>query len=656
MKVRLIAFSILFLFWRQTIAQDLRLQLEKVSKADLLLKDCPFEKGVGAMNLVKTAKITFGYNNLTDVPRIETEYIVRIKIFNSLGFTAANIKIPYVANSRYSNIKDLEAYIYSINAAGNITKTKVAKKDIYTGKSGEKESFSYISFTFPDLSPGAVIEYKYTRVDKNSRFLVPWFFQDLLPTAFSKVTAIVPTYLNMDYYVLAGDSVERYTFYRQYEGGLYNEDTHSYAMHNIRAFKEEPLMTSVKDNLERVEFSLSIRTWFSANGGSPAEKMRFLNYHLLNSHYVGWQFDWPLPKTVHFTDSVSHLSKAADKVAAIYNYVKANVTWNGEQTFFCSDSISGCLNAKSGNSADMNILLLNLLRKAGVNCLPVLVSTRENGSPDINFGSISQFNGIDILVIDSAYRYILDCTQKELSYKMPPFNVLNSYGYIVDNAKMGWLLLMNRNLLMKKEIDLHAEMNSSGLVKGTATFLFIDFAKTEALKELKEDNEKKAGDKNDELDNTPSLVIDSSRMEPSDDRQDTLTQKIAFHFTPSSSDKFYFLNPFIFSFFNKNPFIENERFSDVNFGSNQSISVQAHIKIPPDFSLETIPDNIYLKKNDSTISFERKIYTENNYLIIKNILVIRQAVFIKEDYPDLKLFFDKFYGLLNQQIVLKRKD
>ena len=656
MKARFINFFILTVLLQDVVAQDPGLEFGKISMAELMMKDCAFENGAGAMNLSNTAKITFAYNGLTDVFRTETEYIVRIKIFNSRGFPAANVKIPYVAKSRYSDIKDLEAYIYSLDAAGKIIKTRVPKKDIFTGKSGEKESFSYISFTFPDLLPGAVIEYKYTRVNKNSHFVEPWFFQDLIPTAFSKVTAVVPTYLNMDYYVLAADSVEKYAFYRVYEGGSYNENTHAYTMRNIHSFRTEPLMTSIKDNLERVEFSLSPAWMFNGYNTSPLEKMKSFNYDLLKFWYFGRQFNWLLPTTVKFTDSISHLHFLADKIAAVYNYVKRNITWKDEQTFFCNDSIAGCLNAKSGNSAEMNILLLNLLRKAGVDCLPVLISTRENGSPDINLGSISQFNGVDVLVTDNSYRYILDCTQKELSYRMPPLNVLNSYGYIVDDDKMGWLLLMNRELLMKKEIDVYGEMDSTGQVKGSAKSFFIGFAKTEALDAFKEDNRQKEKEKNDVLDNTPNLIIDSSRLEPSDDRQDTLIQKIAFHFTTSSSDKFYFLNPFIFSFFNKNPFVANERFSDINFGSNQSVLVQARIKIPPNFSVETIPDNIYLKKSDSTISFERKMHVENNYLVIKNILIIRNAIFIKEDYADLKLFFDKFYGLLNQQIVFKTKE
>ena len=67
------------------------------------------------------------------------------------------------------------------------------------------------------------------------------------------------------------------------------------------------------------------------------------------------------------------------------------------QTFYAGD-IADAWNERSGNSADINLIILNLLRKAGIPCSPILVSTRNNGQVDEKFLSLSQFNGIDVLV------------------------------------------------------------------------------------------------------------------------------------------------------------------------------------------------------------------------------------------------------------------
>jgi hypothetical protein len=70
--------------------------------------------------------------------------------------------------------------------------------------------------------------------------------------------------------------------------------------------------------------------------------------------------------------------------------------------------------------------------------------------------------------------------------------------------------------------------------------------------------------------------------------------------------------------------------------------------------VESLPGNVALYKNDSTICFERKLSVEDRYLVISNSLTIRNAIYIKEDYAMLKAFFDKFYALTNEQVVLKK--
>ena len=45
------------------------------------------------------------------------------------------------------------------------------------------------------------------------------------------------------------------------------------------------------------------------------------------------------------------------------------------------------------------------------------------------------------------------------------------------------------------------------------------------------------------------------------------------------------------------------RYSDVDFGCNQSLSTRLRIKLPENFSVESLPQDVTLYKNDSTIYF-----------------------------------------------------
>ncbi|HMH21794.1 MAG TPA: DUF3857 domain-containing protein [Puia sp.] len=636
-------------------AQEKSPEFGRVDAGDLILKECSFEKSAGAMNLIKTAKISFEVNFNTEVPIVTTEYWVRIKIFSRRGFSAANIQIPYASKSRSSKIKDVEAFIYSLDGEGKVVREKVGKNEIFNEKSNAKRSLNYLAFTFPDLKEGCVIEYRYTRTDKNSIGIKPWFFQDETPTAWSRVTSVVPAYVVMTYHIVPSDRVERDSSYKKYYRSIYNEETRSFTMRNIHSFREEPLMTSLKDNLQRIEFSLAPLSYFNSLYSSSAAKWEHYNFLLLREKFFGLQFDRPIEGTGPFIDSAIKLNSTEDKIAAVYKYVKRNVEWNEEQTFYC-DSLEACWRNKSGSNAEINLLFLNLLRKSGVKCYPILISTRDNGNPDTDLPSMSQFNGVDVLAMDGKTIYPIDCTQKQLSFKTPPLNVLNSNGYVVDKEKFGWIFITDPRILMKTEVAVQAVMDSAGIIRGTTKLSFIGFAKSETLAEIRKRKDKPNNGSSQVQDNMPDLAIDSSVMEPSEDDNDTLVQKIGFHFAPSNTDKFYFLNPFLFADFSKNPFIDTLRFSDIDFGCNQSSDVQLRIKIPANLSVESLPGNVALYKQDSSILFERKIFMDNGYLTIHNFFILKNAVFIKEDYHDLKAFFDKFYGLFNEEILLKKKN
>ncbi len=59
---------------------------------------------------------------------------------------------------------------------------------------------------------------------------------------------------------------------------------------------------------------------------------------------------------------------------------------------------------------------------------------------------------------------------------------------------------------------------------------------------------------------------------------------------------------------------------------------------------------------DSSVMFKRVIYAAGNQLLIRNTFTVNRALFVKEEYKGLKSFFEKVYALINEQVVLKRKE
>jgi hypothetical protein len=632
-------------------AQDLP-DFGKIDMADMQLKECPFDKSANAMNLIKTEKVTFSVDAYTGDPKTVTEYRVRIKIFDESGFSNASISIPYIGNSRVTKINDIEGVIFNVDESGNIITQKLEKDQVFREKAKGKTSHNIVRFTFPGLKKGSVIEYRYSKTTKNGFGIAPWFFQEELPSRFTKCSINFPSSIyEMKLHFVASRPIEKDSAENIFSNRFYNESIRGFAMRDVPAFKPEPLMTAFADNLQRVQFSLMDKNTFLFNDNV---RWNWYNVRLLKSPYFGLQFTQPVAGSNAFIDSVKALKNASDKISMVYQYVKRIISWNGEQTFY-SGGIDECIKDRSGSSAEMNILLLNLLRKVDVKCFPALISTRENGKVDKTFPTLSQFNGVDILTISDDTVFVLDCTQKSLSYRTTPFNVLNCEAFIIDKDVNKWVLISDKRSLMNTELYVNALMDSTGIMTGLGRIIYTGIAKAEKIKD--EEKEKKQQSKELLDDDAPvDLKIDSSTEEHGDDDLDTLLHTITFHASLSNTENLYFLNPFMFSFFRKNPFKDSIRYSDVDFGCNQSYVTRILVAVPQNFDIEDVPKSITIRTEDSSIIFKREFLTANNQVLIRHSFSFNRALFSSDEYTGLKTFFDKVYALINEQIVLKRKE
>ncbi len=95
MKSAIVLFLLLSPLPKKSHSQNIIRAFGKVSPEELNMKDCPFEKGADAMQLLKTQKISFDLNEFSGYPTTFPDFRARIKIFTEAGFKSAVIKVPY---------------------------------------------------------------------------------------------------------------------------------------------------------------------------------------------------------------------------------------------------------------------------------------------------------------------------------------------------------------------------------------------------------------------------------------------------------------------------------------------------------------------------------------------------------------------------------
>jgi len=178
------------------------------------------------------------------------------------------------------------------------------------------------------------------------------------------------------------------------------------------------------------------------------------------------------------------------KIVAVLNYVKENVTWNGKNSRYSSNGLKTALEKHTGNSADMNLLVINLLRDAGVNAYPLLVSTRDNGKINPFYPFIYQFNTVYVEADADGVPYILDASNPYNPAFMVPWDVQFTSGYLVDKTKAGLVSLADTKHMYRVSTSMSADLDEKGNLNGSAYQRAYEYAKNERLSSFNKGKDK----------------------------------------------------------------------------------------------------------------------------------------------------------------------
>ena len=601
----------------------------KVDKSDLEMTACDFEKDANA-------EVLFDVGKMPPFSGIFLKRHVRVKIFNDRGKNEANVRLLIPANlDVIRKITNLEAE--TINIENNqIVITPIDKKLIYTVKVDDFSSA--VIFTFPNVKAGSIIEYKFTEFCPDT-----WYFQSNLPTRYSEIHVDFNDYTKFRY-------IPHVDLPYVKNIGEVSDYQQTKALANIPSFTDDPYMSSRLNSLQRVDYIIwkeEISTWDR------------IGYDLL--HFPGFssQFDISVTGEDKIVKQAKSLKTDDDKIAYIFDQVKNTMTWNDYLNFASTQGISRAWDTKTGNSAEINLILYRLLKKAGIKVYPLVVADRK--FPKINpvNPNIFYFKSMQVYIpIDSIRYYILDATSKYNQFNVLPQNVLNTFGFQVDTY--GGVDDINHHTFFIEDtqpaiqsVFLNAEIKPGGTLEGTAQINSGSYDRVNSIEKYKTIGEKKYEDYLTSGDN--NLQISSIKMENMEDDTLPLVQDINFVQRLDDSEAGYiYFNPNLFISPHTNPFLNTTRSSDIDFGWRDNAIINGIFKIPSNYKIDVLPKNINLMMPDSSITFKRVVNEQDGVVTVRYVINHKKSLYFKSDYPEFYAFYKKMFELLNEQIVLKK--
>ena len=618
----------------------------KVEKADLEMKECDFDKNAEAMVLFDKGQLDFILGSGIDLVRH-----IRIKVLNDKGKDRADIHLPYINWKNDEDIKDITAQVYNLDPSGNIVVTKLDKKQIFEKQINKRQAEKV--FTFPDVKPGTVIEYKYKHTNIG---MMNWYFQRSIPVKYSEFTFDYPKEVDISF------MPKCYMPYEQKTDNGGSRTARFFSMSNVPALRDEPFILNEDDYMQKIETkTVSYENSRGIHQSIVVNWLQVIRF-LMEDEDFGIQIKKEIPRTADLDAQLKNINDSYMRMKIIYEYVKKNMEWNGSPGIWAAEGVKAAWKDKKGTAGEINLILINLLKDAGLNVKPILVSTHDNGLVNsVDAGTewspgFYQFNKVLAWVTIGNKIYVLDGTDKETPANLIPMDVVATEGLVIEKIETmewGWETLWKDNLEYRNTVLLQAKINEDGKLTGEASIVSYDYARLSkiatARKGKKEFTEKYFSS------NNPGITIDSISLENIEKDSLPLLQKVHFNEQLSASGAYQYFSVNLFTGLEKNPFVADQRISDVFFGILQNHSIIGNIMMPDGYDLDELPKNIKMIMPDTSIIVTRTSRAVDGMLQFRISLEFKKPFYSAEEYEGFKEFYKKLFDLLNEQFVIKKK-
>jgi hypothetical protein len=430
-------------------------ELGKVTIQELEEKACPIDTNAVAAILFSVGEVDFEYQDGKGF-HFERKVRTKIKIYKKEGFKWANMIInSYTGSGIKEKLNIDEAITYNL-VKGKIEKTKLKSDGELDQKLNVNQTFKKV--TMPNINEGSIIELEYTLKSDQVSSIDAWYFQSTIPVLYSEFNVSIPQYFNynrtfrgfLSPKIIKNSKIKTtaFSYVDQTSGGtntgfpqtvnskmVFTENKTRYVLENVLPLKEELYVNNIKNYFSSVEHELT-----SINYPNPNIKNYFANWEekpnwqtVSSKIYKNENFDAELDKSDYYEIELNSIilenANQEEKLIAIFSYVQSKMNWNGMYGYSLNNGVKKAFEEKTGNVAEINLMLTSMLRFAGFDANPILISTISNG-----ISLYPSKNAFDYLISGVELNnqlILLDATSKNSLPNILPIRDLNWFGRLI---------------------------------------------------------------------------------------------------------------------------------------------------------------------------------------------------------------------------------
>ncbi|MGL4631794.1 MAG: hypothetical protein ACRCVT_11360 [Leadbetterella sp.] len=656
MKFKLVTLMAL-LYTLPSIAQMPKFTFGKPSLEEVSEKFYPLDSSQAMQYICKSADVRFTSNS--GKITLTQDYYYRLKFYKKSALDEATITIKLLKNSSDEEVLyRFKGFTHNLEN-GTIQSEKFDQDLIFKDKSNER--MNIVKVSFPNVKEGSVIEYKYSidtpyEVNSNPR---TWYFQESYPTSWNKYIFLHPKYFFFKtimggYLSLSNAKTDEYALVN-WGGSNTPAMENTFEIKDVPPIRKEPFTSTIENYISKIDFELSyvnIPGYLQKNYtlDFPALNKTLLEHSYFGEALKGNGFFWKEKadelKAKH-TDTLALVNAAIE-------FIQSSMKWNGKMGIWASESLKKQFNKGEADVADINLSLINLLRKANLDVSPVVLGTRSHGFIG-HFALIKRLNYVIGHIKIKGKDYFLDACEPLLPMGVLPEECLNYEGWLVSKdggRKVEIIPNAKKFTYSNFSMDLNPE---DGVAKGKVANSYYGYKMLEEKKKYIE----KGKDKYQEelLKSMPSVSVSNVEFINTDVKE-AGNMQVKYDCEISDAMIFagsmYYFNPMQSQGITTNPFTQETRKTPIEFPQVQEKVFQATYTLPSGFTATELPESLNLSLPESGGRFLYSAQLSENKIIINSRFLIQKTIFAAEDYDFLKAFYDKIISKHAEQIVIKK--
>jgi hypothetical protein len=647
----------------------------KVSEEELAEMDYSLDSSAVAAVLYRSLKVSYDYSQSLGFKTI-TDVHERIKIYKKEGFDYATVsELLYLGDSGSSKeaIRGLKAVTYNL-ADGKIEESKIKSSESFTEE--VSKYYRREKFTLPNVKEGSVIEFFYT-IDSPFYYNIDEIqLQYDIPIKRQEIALAIPEYfifspkikgyLNVSPKESKKSGIITLNNKTRTSDGFTQPDKTNYstssidytinvsefAMNDVPALKEEPFVSNINNYRSGVNYELQYVKF-------PQEPVK--NYsttweEVAKTIYDSPDFGKQIDNTKYFEEDLKSIladrTTETDKMKGIFSFIQKTMNWNTYYSKYTDQGVKKAYKDKIGNVADINLMLVAMLREAGLKAFPVLVSTRNNGIP--LFPTREGFNYVIASVEINNEIILLDATNKFSEPNLIPNRALNWFGRLIKEDGSSVSIPLDTKEQSTETNMIQASLKSNGGLEGAMRSNYTHY---NAYNFRNSNNEIKEDSYLEKIENKYNgMEISNYSIDHKNDLGTAITEKFNFKLESQADvigDKIYF-SPSLFKSEKENPFKLEERNYPVDFGYSWREKLIVNLTIPEGFIIESMPEAVAYSMPNNLGSFKYNITSIEKEIKIMVNIEINTSIITTQDYSYLREFYRHIVEKETEKVVLSK--